>query len=398
MSDLEKDPKFPASSEPESAADKPEETTADKLPETEVQTDRAEEPVFEPNEDRIVDEVPEAAVGATAGTAAAASASKPAAVIVPWAIAVIAVVALAFVLVRGTGGGGMNEAVGKLDGKTITKSELYDEMEKQNGKEQLASLLDQYMTLKLIKLEADKAGAKVGQADVDKEIASIKEKNGFTSDAQLESALASSGMTLESFREQIQTQVELRAVFEKRTAPKEDDLKAYYEKNKENFGTPEEVKASHILLETKEEAEAVLKQLKSGGDFAKLAQEKSIDPGSKDNGGDLGFFPKGRMNEPFETAAFNLKKGEMSGVVESPNGYHIIKLTDRKEAAIPSYEEVKNEVKNAFLDEKINEGASEWIDEAKKTAGYQNLLSDKPEPTPAASEPASPSPSATAKE
>ncbi|MBB6675433.1 peptidylprolyl isomerase [Cohnella nanjingensis] len=389
MSDLEKDPKNPASSEPEetteTATDKLEEQAADKLPEPEFET--ATELSSDEHSDNAAAVVP----------ASEAQPAKPASAVVPWVIAIIAVVALAVVLVRGTSGGGMNEAVGKLDGKDITKAELYDEMVKQSGKEQVGSLLDNYMTLKLIKIEADKAGAKVSDADIDKELAKIKEKNGFTSDAQLESALAGSGMSLESFREQIQTQVELRAVFEKQSAPKDDDLKAYYEKNKANFGTVEEVKASHILLKTKAEAEDVLKQLKNGGDFAKLAQEKSTDPGSKDNGGDLGFFPKGQMNEQFETAAFNLKKGELSGVVESPNGFHIIKVTDRKEAVVPTYEDVKDEVKSAYLDEKINEGASEWIQKAKKDTGYKNLLTDTPEPSasPAASEPASPAVSAS---
>jgi foldase protein PrsA len=211
-------------------------------------------------------------------------------------------------------------------------------------------------------------------------------------------------MTLDAFKEQVIPQLELRLIFDKMLAPTEDDLKAYYEKNKESFGTPEQVKASHILLKTKAEAEEVLQQLKQGADFATLAKEKSIDTGSKDNGGDLGYFGKGVMNEQFEKAAFALKKGELSGVVESPNGFHIIKVTDHKDAVIPAYEDVKTEVKNKYLDEKINEGVSDWLAKTKKELGYKNFLTkedatqavESPAPSASASPSASPSASASA--
>ncbi|MBB6692947.1 peptidylprolyl isomerase [Cohnella xylanilytica] len=339
---------------------------------------------------------------APARPAAAAAAAQPAKPMKAWpwmAIAVIAIVALVVVLVRESGGASGSEAVGELNGKKITESELYDEMVKTMGETQVGSSLDQLMTMRLISIEAEKTGKTVSDADVTAYIDQIKKENGFETDEMFEQALASSGLTLETFKEQVRPNIELRYIFEKKEAPTEDQLKAYYEKNKESFGTPEEVKASHILLNTKAEAEAVLKQLKEGADFASLAKEKSQDPGSKDSGGDLGFFPKGRMNEQFETAAFALKKGEMSGVVESPNGFHIIKVTDRKEAVVPTYEEVKQEVKNKYLDEKVNEGASAWIADAKKELGYKNYLTKEDatqaSETPAPSASASSSPEAS---
>ncbi|WP_168735777.1 peptidylprolyl isomerase [Cohnella fermenti] len=328
---------------------------------------------------------------------------KPAAVPVvkapwPWiVIAVVAVIALIVVLVVDRGGSG-SEAVGELDGKSITKADLMDELIKQSGEASIGSQLDQVMMYKVIKLEAEKTGKEVNEADIDAYILNIREANGITSDEQFESALASSGMTVESFREQVLPQLELRLVFEKRLAPTEDDLKAYFEENKDSYGEEEQVQASHILLSTKEEAEAVLKQLKEGADFATLAQEKSIDTGSAASGGDLGYFGKGVMNEQFETAAFALKKGEISDVVESPNGFHIIKLVDHKDAVTASYDDVKDQVKNDYLDSKINEGFSDWYTEAKKADGYKNFLTDE-DATAASEEPsasASSSPEASA--
>ena len=93
--------------------------------------------------------------------------------------------------------------------------------------------------------------------------------------------------------------------------------------------TQEQVHARHILLATEEEAQKALQRLTEGADFAQLAQELSTDPGSKEKGGDLGWASRGMYNEPFENAVFNLQPGQRSGIVRSPNGYHIIELIER---------------------------------------------------------------------
>jgi peptidyl-prolyl cis-trans isomerase D len=135
------------------------------------------------------------------------------------------------------------------------------------------------------------------------------------------------------------------------------DIKSYYEQNAKRYGTEEQRRASHILIKVdknasdadkaaaKAKAEKVLALVrKSPGDFAKLAKEYSQDPGSAEHGGDLDFFSKGMMVKPFEDTVFKLKKGEISDLVQSDFGYHIIMLTDIKPAAIKSFEEVKGEI------------------------------------------------------
>lgn len=106
------------------------------------------------------------------------------------------------------------------------------------------------------------------------------------------------------------------------------ELKKYYEKNRNDF---REVRASHILVKTEEEAKDVKKQLDGGADFAALAKDKSIDPGSAPRGGDLGFFTKDRMVKPFADAAFLMKPNEISKPVKSAFGYHVIKVVETKE-------------------------------------------------------------------
>lgn len=120
-----------------------------------------------------------------------------------------------------------------------------------------------------------------------------------------------------------------------------------YRAETKRFAINEEVKASHILiLSTTENAEAkaaeVLAELKAGKDFEELAKARSQDPGSGAKGGDLGFFGRGRMVKEFEETAFQLKAGELSGVIKSQFGYHIIKVTERKEPGKQPYEEVRD--------------------------------------------------------
>jgi len=327
--------------------------------------------------------------------AAPAKSSTP---IVPWVIAVIAIIALVVVLIRGTSAGTMNEAVGKMDGYTIKKSDLYDSIEKQFGEKQMISLVDSVAQEKIIEMESDKAGIKVSDADVQKELDEVMKQYGMASEADLANALAQSGMTVEDFKNiQVVPNLKIKLLFENKNPASEDDLKKYFEEKKETVfaTTPKEIKASHILLNTKEEAEAVLKDLKAGKDFATLAKEKSQDPGSKDEGGDLGFFGTGVMNPRFETAAFALAKGETSEVVEADNGFHIIKVTDVKDAVVKTYDEVKDEVKKTYYNEKMNAEAQAWLESLKTDRKYENLLEKAPEPSPSASETPSSSPEAS---
>ena len=131
----------------------------------------------------------------------------------------------------------------------------------------------------------------------------------------------------------------------------EEDARKWYEANKDSLAAPEEVRASHILVqaaegdraEARKKAEALLTEVKaSPAKFAELAQKSSDDPGSAANGGDLGFFGRNQMVKPFEDAAFALKAGEISGLVETQFGFHIIKLVDRRGGARP-FEQMKAE-------------------------------------------------------
>ena len=141
---------------------------------------------------------------------------------------------------------------------------------------------------------------------------------------------------------------------DQKNQPSLQDIEAYartsYNANQGKFGEPEQVRASHILIRTgeanaREKLQEIHKQIKAGADFAETAKVRSQDPGSASKGGDLGFFARGRMIKPFEDVVFAMtQKGQMSEVFESPFGFHIIQLTDRKPAGTKMFSEVKEQL------------------------------------------------------
>lgn len=272
-----------------------------------------------------------------------------------------------------------NETVATVNGENISKDELYDELVKAGG----PATLENLVTQELIQQEAKAASITVTDADIDAEIALIKKS--FGTDEEFNSALAQYNMTLDSLKKDTKINLTIRKILEPKTDVTAEEMQQFYDANKEQLGTPEQIQASHILVATKEEADAILAELKQGGDFAAIAKEKSID-GSKDKGGDLGFFGRGAMVPEFEEAAFALKVNEISGVVQSEHGFHIIKKTAEKAAVVPTFEEKKEEIKKQLVATEVNELSEAWMSEIRTKAKITNTLTPEATTDPAATE------------
>ena len=164
------------------------------------------------------------------------------------------------------------------------------------------------------------------------------------------------------------------------------DVKARYDKEVAALPKQEEVHARHILVKTEDEAKDVIKQLDAGKDFAELAKEKSTDP-NKDDGGDLGYFSRGRMVKEFEDAAFALEKGTYSKTpIKTDFGYHVIKVEDKRDAPPPPFDQVKDQVRQLVMRDKylalLNQAkASAKVDIMDETLrkGYEDA-NKQPEP------------------
>ncbi|WP_127499123.1 peptidylprolyl isomerase [Paenibacillus glycanilyticus] len=343
-----------------------------------LQDEKDEEVEEEERKQALTSETPAQAAGGRSGGKA-------------WiAVSAILAIVLIIVLIKPPFGAG-DKAVATVNGVKISKDKLYDSLVEQGGK----STLDNMITQELIDQAAEDAKVTVTEADVDKEIETLKKQ--FGSEDEFNQTLAQYGMTVDSLRQDAEVQVKIRKILEPQVKVTDEDIKAYYDQNKASMSTPEQIRASHILVATKEEAEDILKQLKGGADFATLAKEKSTDTGTKDNGGDLNFFAKGTMEPAFEDAAFKLKKGELSGVVQTSYGYHIIKKTDEKAAVTPTLEEKKEDIKYQLVTQKVSELSSNWMADLKAKAKITNTLDPAAaEESPAASSGASPEASAAA--
>jgi len=136
------------------------------------------------------------------------------------------------------------------------------------------------------------------------------------------------------------------------------DAKAFYDSQVGGAKAEEEVSARHILVESKDKARDLFEKIAHGSDFAKLAKEHSKDPGSKEQGGELGYFKRGQMVPQFEEAAFKLKKGEVGEPFETQFGWHIIKVDDRRQSAAPTFEAVKDRVRAAMIHQKAQQVAA----------------------------------------
>lgn len=174
---------------------------------------------------------------------------------------------------------------------------------------------------------------------------------------------------LEDLKKRIIVESFLKQKVEEQANISDADLQKFYDQNKDKFKSGDEVKASHILVKTEKEAQDIQAQLKKGGKFGELAQKYSIDSaGTK--GGDLGWFGKGAMLPEFEKVAFALKEGEVSGVVKTKFGYHIIKLTGKRPAGTRSFADVKDQIKAALLPGKQQEVFQKLKEDLKKSSKY----------------------------
>ena len=222
-------------------------------------------------------------------------------------------------------------------------------------------VLEKLIEDQLILAEAKKENITVDADEFEKEFTQFKEQ--VKSLPDYETFLKEEGITDEFLKKQLETDTivfEYKEKFMEKNTPSEEDLKKYYDDNQENYNV-NEVKASHILLKTvdenfvplpedkiaeiKKEAEAVLAKVNAGEDFATLAKEYSQDEASAVNGGDLGFFAKGVMVKEFEDVAFTLEPNQVSDLVETTYGYHIIKVFEKKNEVTP-FEDVKENIKN----------------------------------------------------
>jgi peptidyl-prolyl cis-trans isomerase C len=254
--------------------------------------------------------------------------------------------------------------------------------------------LESMIVEQLLVEQVKKAGINVTDKDVDDKLSEIiaAQPGGMTMES-FKAMLVAQGQSFEAVKGQIKKTIgyeKLLGAVEVNDA----EAKAFYDENKADLNTPEQVKASHILIrpdpniadaieakaKAKAKAENLLKKVKAGGDFAALAKENSDDPGSKVMGGDLGFFDRSTMVKEFGDAAFAMKAGQVSNVVETQFGYHIIKVTDRKEGGLMPFGKAKADIVKTLENKKKGEMFKQLIEKLKAGAKIEYPPGKEPQP------------------
>ncbi len=261
-----------------------------------------------------------------------------------------------------------DKVVARVGNVEITKDELFETLAKVNGQ----SALDSLINYKIIDLELKKNNLTVTDEEIEKELQKVIEQAGGreTFDKMLEYY----SYTEEDFKKDIRSNTGIRKLLEPNIKITDEEMKEYFEKNKAIYDQPEQVKASHILVKDEATAKEVKSKLDAGEDFAKLAKEYSTDSGTKDDGGNLGYFTKDDMVKEFSEAAFALKVNEISGPVKSSYGYHIIKVLDKKEAVEATFEGSKDKVKEELLEDKITSEVESWFNKKKQEYKIEKFL------------------------
>jgi peptidyl-prolyl cis-trans isomerase C len=250
-------------------------------------------------------------------------------------------------------------------------------------KEVLEGLIDR----ELLFQQSRKEGITVEESAVTDRLGKLKGQ--FPSEDQFEAALKGMGFTLEdlmtTLREGMAIKYLIESRFEEGTSVSDEEVKAYYDGNPKEFMRPEQIQARHILIKldpkadkaekaaARKKIENIQAKLKKGEDFGALAKEFSEGP-SKVKGGDLGWFERGRMVKPFEEAAFALKPGEVSNVVETQFGYHLIEVTDKRPATKMAYADVKQKLQQYLKDVRVQKEVRVYVAGLKEKAQVERFL------------------------
>jgi len=269
-----------------------------------------------------------------------------------------------------------------------------DEIEPAQKMAGYREILDELIVDKLVSRKA--SSVEIKDADLEAEVGRVKGQ--FPSEEAFKAEMQKAGETDSSFRDTIKRMMQQRKWMEEKIGDKatvpEAEVKKFYDENKKEFEHPELVRASHILILTPEDADdktvaekkkaaeaALARVTDKKEDFTAVAKEVSEEPGAKESGGDLDFFPKERMVPEFANAAFAMDKGAISKEpVRTKFGWHVIKVTDRKPAGTMPFDEVKKQVTAYLQGSKQREAVRSVIDSLRSEAKVENKLPAAPAP------------------
>ena len=298
----------------------------------------------------------------------------------------------------------LDSVVGVVNGDVITLSDLDDAMSqygkanipnegnpldkeiklRQARKEVLELIIEERLLLRV----ADRFGITVNDEEIDTAIARMKQQAN-ASDDQMKKELTEQGFSLEGYRHFLKVQLTkvriIEATIKSNVSMAEEKIREYHQKHAENYFFPE-VRVSQILAQVpsdakpqdwetaKKKMERIARDLRKGIAFEEVASRYSDDTSSAPSGGNLGFFKKGEMIPALEAVVFAMETGEVSRVIQSSQGLHVLKVTDRRAGSLAPFEEVKERVMADYYEEEVNRLYTKWLKDLKNRAKVEVKL------------------------
>lgn len=278
------------------------------------------------------------------------------------------------------------DAVAVVDGTSITRSSLEELLARAKksytaqkrefpkaGTPEYQSLQNQAVAYLVQReeyaREAEDMGIEITDAEIQKELDKVKQDYFQNDQKKFEAGLKEQGYTVAALREDIDAQLVSKKLYERVTNDvqvTDADLQQHYAENKDQYSVAESRSVRHILVKTKAEADKLHAELESGADFAALAKQSSLDPGSKEQGGKL-TVSRGQTVAPFDKAAFSLKTNQLSAPVKTEFGYHLIQpLAAVKAGSVTPFAKVKAQIRTQLVEERKNKAVSDWAAEIEK--------------------------------
>jgi parvulin-like peptidyl-prolyl isomerase len=298
-----------------------------------------------------------------------------------------------FILAGRTSSEVVDRIVAVVNNEVITKSEInevlmplyaqykstYDETELTRRLEEArTNILNQMIEDRLILQEAKSEGIEVTAREVEERLNEVKSQ--FADEEEFKRVLQTQDLTVADLKEKYSQQLMIKKLINREVRYKIEitptEVFRYYQMNQEQFRTPEMVKLQTILIRKtkepesptpKERIEQLYKSLKEGKEFSKLAKEYSEDP-SAERGGDMGYISKGEMMSQIDEVIFSLNEGKLSDIIETRVGYHIFRVTNKREPDIRPFEDVRVEIENLLFQRKAEARFDEWMDSLKENA------------------------------
>ncbi len=284
-----------------------------------------------------------------------------------------------------------------VNGDPVTLSELQERaglewrriqaMKAGEGRDQaraqaLRAALDQVVAERLLEAEAKELGVEAADAQVDAAIGDIKRKN-HLDDEQLDRALADQGLDRQTFRRQLRRDIEAFRILEMKVKTRikvtDEDVRSWYQAHPKEYAGDDRVRVRHIFLPVpagagaaeeagvRAQGELILERLRGGEDFAAVARQVSKGPSAAE-GGDLGFVKRGTIQPELEKAAFALEVGQVSALVRTKSGHHILKLEERKTGGPLPFDEVKDAIRDRLSSERVETYRAQYLAELRKDA------------------------------